>query len=161
MPFEIFHIPACGDREMAAELNGFLAGHKILSVERKLVESGAYAYWSFCVEYLEGTSKSAVKNLRMGKKVDYREILDEGSFRRFAAMRQKRKELAEAQNVPAFAIFTNEELAAISRLETFSVEAMEKIEGISAERARKWAPALETSWNGVMLNEETKEGNAG
>ena len=44
-------------------------------------------------------------------RIDYKEVLSAPEFERFARLRLLRKELAEKEGVPAYAIFTNEQLA--------------------------------------------------
>jgi hypothetical protein len=44
-------------------------------------------------------------------KVDYRELLSAGDFVLFAKLRILRKGMAEREAVPAYALFTNEQLA--------------------------------------------------
>lgn len=142
MPIRIFSINAQGDEASALELNRFLSGKRVLGIERALVQSGSLAYWTFCVEYLDGEAKTAARNSRMAKKVDYREILEESAFARFAAMRQKRKELAETEGVPAYAIFTNEQLAAIAKMVNPTLAALKTVEGIGEAKVAKYGEAM-------------------
>lgn len=149
MPFEVFSVSAAGDAAASEELNRFLRSHKTLSVERQLAQVGAAPYWTFCVEYLEGEAKTAARNPRFQKKIDYREVLDEQAFARFAAMRQKRKELAEAEGVPAYAIFTNEQLAALAQLGELSLASMQTVEGIGEAKLAKYGAAMLGSGGGA------------
>lgn len=142
MPIEIFSVSAQGDAAASEALNRFLAGKRVLSLERSLVQAGPQAFWSFCVEYLEGEPRTGTRNPKMAKRIDYREVLDEKAFGRFAAMRQKRKELAEKEGVPAYAIFTNEQLAAVAQLERASLGAMKEVEGIGEAKAAKYGQAM-------------------
>jgi hypothetical protein len=52
MQLKVFAVTAQGGEEAVEEMNKFLRSHRVLSIERRLVEQGG-AYWSFCVEYLE------------------------------------------------------------------------------------------------------------
>ena len=53
MAYRFFQI-SVRDRGLSAEeLNRFLRGHRILSVERRWVDLGTESFWSFCVDYLE------------------------------------------------------------------------------------------------------------
>ena len=56
MQFRIFSIPVMGDPSSEAELNAFLRAHRVISVRRELVQPEGAAFWSFCVEYLDGHS---------------------------------------------------------------------------------------------------------
>ena len=44
-------------------------------------------------------------------KVDFKEVLSDPEFAVFARLRALRKERADAEGVPAYALFTNEQLA--------------------------------------------------
>jgi superfamily II DNA helicase RecQ len=47
------------------------------------------------------------------QRVDYREILNEQEYALFDKLRQLRKEVAEKQGIPVYAIFTNDHLASM------------------------------------------------
>lgn len=57
---------------------------------------------------------------------------------RFARYREIRKTLAEAEAVPAYAIFTNKELAAIAELEEVNPVTLKKIPGIGDKKIAKY-----------------------
>jgi superfamily II DNA helicase RecQ len=142
MQFDVFAVPASGSREMVETLNRFLRSRRVLHVERKLVENGSACYWSFCVEFLEGGSSGPV--LDGSPKVDYKEVLTPEQFARFSALRTLRKELADREAVPPYAVFTNEQLAQMVRLESPTAAAMEQIAGIGpAKMARYGAVFLQ------------------
>ena len=75
-------------------------------------------------------------------KIDYREVFDERDFATFAALRTLRKELAEAEGVPAYALFTNEQLAAMVRGKARTVADLAAIEGVGKSRVEKYAAAF-------------------
>ena len=70
--------------------------------------------------------------------VDYKEILSPADFVTFARLREVRKELAKAEQVPAYAIFTNEQLAEIAKALPLSANALSKIEGLGENRVEKY-----------------------
>ena len=98
-----------GDAVAQYELNKFLRAHRILKVDR-VFESGA---WNFCIEWQLGPVPDRV-SARGREKIDYKEALDEATFSIFADLRELRKELSQRERVPAYAVFTNEQLAAIA-----------------------------------------------
>jgi hypothetical protein len=59
-----------------------------------------------CVSYLAADGRP--EPAKHGN-VDYREVLDDKDFAVFAKLRTKRKELADKDGVPAYALFTNEQ----------------------------------------------------
>ena len=71
-------------------------------------------------------------------RIDYKVVLSAPEFERFARLRLLRKELAEKEGVPAYAIFTNEHLAQIVRLEKPSVAAVAGVSGIGEAKSRKY-----------------------
>jgi len=101
-----------------AELNAFLAQHRVVSVEKQWLNAGVESHWAVCVSVAEGSGP-----LPEAGKVDYREVLDEADFAVFAELRVLRKTLAEAEGVPPYAVFTNEQLADLGRRRVTSAQA--------------------------------------
>ena len=52
---------------MNEELNSFLRGHRILKVERELVQRESAPCWAVCVEYLEGVAAMSRAGVRSGR----------------------------------------------------------------------------------------------
>ncbi len=121
-----------------AELNRFLRGNRVLTIEKELVASGADSYWFIGVEYLDGQEPIARSEAAHRGKVDYREILNESDFAIFSALRKLRKEIAEREGVPVYAIFTNEQLAEMARRRVLSPVEMQQIDGIGDARIGKY-----------------------
>ena len=136
MQIKIFNIPIPGDQKVTDEMNAFIRGKRILQVENQIVIVGQSAFWSFCLRYLDEVNSDSGKK----RSTDYKELLDEGSFNRFVKMRDIRKKLAEEEGIPAFAIFTNAELAEMAKLEKLTEPAMRKIKGIGKKKTEKYAP---------------------
>jgi len=103
MRLRFFTIPVHGGREAAEELDGFLASHRILAVDRHLVQDGANSAWAVCVGFVAGEEERGQPKKR--GKIDYREVLNEQDFAVFARMRALRKELAEGEGVPPLRAF--------------------------------------------------------
>jgi len=133
MQIRIFSIPLPGGKELTEELNRFLRSKKILQVESQIVQDGNGAYWCFCVKYLEDIS-----NDRPRKKVDYKEVLDKESFERFMAMREIRRKIAKDEDIPAYAVFTDNELAGVAQIKEPTLAAMKKIKGIGQKKVEKY-----------------------
>jgi superfamily II DNA helicase RecQ len=141
MQMRFFSIPLHDGEQAAEELNGFLAAHKVLSVERHFVQDGANSSWAVCVSYLQGNGRppSAKKS-----KIDYREVLSEEDFAVFAKLRSLRKTLAEKDGVPAYALFTNEQLAEMVRRRVHTNSGLKEIEGIGQARVDKYGASFIT-----------------
>ena len=103
-----FFISPFSEKSVTDELNAFLRSHRIVNVEKRLVDGERGTGWVFLIEY--GTAENS-KNVSNASRVDYREILNAGEYALFEKLRTLRKELAEKSNIPAYAVFTNEQLA--------------------------------------------------
>ncbi|MDA8805790.1 HRDC domain-containing protein [Opitutales bacterium] len=70
--------------------------------------------------------------------VDYKGVLSTEDFVTFARSREFRKEFAKTEQVPAYAIFTNEQLADIAMALPLSAHALSKIKGVGENRVEKY-----------------------
>ena len=76
-------------------------------------------------------------------KVDYREVLDEATFKIFSKLREIRKKIATDEGLPAYAIFTDEELSNIAKLEEIAASKIQTIKGIGEKKVEKYAQRFE------------------
>lgn len=140
MQFQFFHIPAVDPDTQTAALNQFLNQHRILTVEREFVADGQNSFWTLSVKY---AIADATPSVSTGKRsIDYREVLNENDFAVFAKLRTLRKTLAERERVPAYALFTNEQLAKIVRDRVDSKEGLKKISGVGELKVAKYGDAF-------------------
>ncbi|MBC7507731.1 MAG: HRDC domain-containing protein [Ferruginibacter sp.] len=137
MQVKLFTIPLTEEGAGLAEMNKFLAGQKVLEVEQRFFQNEKGGCWSFCVRYLAnalpGNNFSSTRI-----KVDYKNILSEAHFGIFSRLREIRKELATNDAVPAYAVFTDEELASIAQMPEFTTTEMQKIKGIGQRKTEKY-----------------------
>lgn len=140
MAYRVFSVPAmAGTDDEAAELNAFLRGHRVVAVNREFVQDGAGSRWCFCVEYLDGTPPGGGASGGGGGRVDYREVLDDEQFARFRTLREARKKVAEEDGVPVYAVFSNDQLAEMAKLEGGVGEAeLRKIAGIGEKKIARY-----------------------
>jgi superfamily II DNA helicase RecQ len=144
MKMRFFMIPIQDSAGATGELNGFLSNHRILAIERHFVADGTNSAWAICVNYLDSVER-VVGDKRAGSgsgRVDYREILSDLDFAVFAKLRALRKTLAEQDGVPAYALFTNEQLADMVRKKVTSLNALEQISGVGPARSKKYGLAF-------------------
>lgn len=132
MRIKIFSIPVVGGDRLTQEMNAFFSSKKVLEVEKQLVSLGQSAFWSFCITYIEGSAPPPQE------KIDYKEVLDAASFQRFARMREIRKRLAEEEGLPAYAIFSNREMAELAKIAELTDAAMQGIKGIGKKKVEKY-----------------------
>lgn len=132
MQIRIFAIAIPGGEQINEEMNLFLRSKKVLSVEQQFVQNAQGAFWCFCVKYLDEIAE------RERAKVDYRQVLDDESFKRFSRMREIRKQLALEEAIPAYAIFTDEELASLAKIEYLTPAAMKRVKGVGEKKVEKY-----------------------
>ena len=145
MQYKIFSIPLYGDKAQEDELNLFLRSHRIAAVDKHFSENASA--WCFCVTYIESTTPSGFSPQTRKEKVDYKEILDEPTFARFSRLREARKQIAADEAIPAYSVFTNEELAAIAAKEELTVGSIVGIQGIGDKRTEKYGHRLIELYN--------------
>ncbi len=138
MRLRFFTIPVFAGESEAAELDGFLVSHRVLSIDRQLVEHGAASAWAICVGYVEGAAEASA-TAKKAPRIDYRELLSEADFRLYSKLRTLRKEIAEKDGVPVYAVFTNEQLALIVQRAVGTPTELQAIDGVGPARVEKYA----------------------
>ena len=141
------------DRESVDELNRFLASHRITSIDREFIPDGQNSAWSICVTVQTGEPRHS--SAKDKDRIDYREVLSESDFRIYAKLRTLRKELSEKDGVPAYRLFTNEQLAEIVRQTVTSAERLVEINGVGPARVEKYGDAFLA----IMRAEAAQNGN--
>ena len=136
MQIKIISVPVIGGEALNEELNAFLRGRKILEVEQQLVERNGGACWTFCIRYVD---KKASPESAGKQRKDYKKALSKEAFDRFARYRAIRKEMAEKDGVPAFAVFTDKELSGLAELEELTPVSMKTVKGIGDKKVEKYA----------------------
>src|ERR1700678_247690 len=142
MAYRFFMVPAHAPDVAQGELNRFLSSHRVLAVDRRWVDQGENSFWALCVDYLDSSAGSGTtgRNGSSRNRIDYREKLDRDSFAVFAKLRELRKQIAQAEAVPIYMVFTNEQLAQMVQARATTRTDLEKIEGVGDARIEKYAP---------------------
>ncbi|MEM9723339.1 MAG: HRDC domain-containing protein [Bacteroidota bacterium] len=138
MQIKLFTIPIINGEALVEEMNRFMKSKKILHVESQLKESGSGLFWCFCIRYLDPTQEWNRKK----EKVDYKELLDPESFKRFAKFRDIRRKISAEEAIPAYMVFTNEELAEMAKFEQLTFSEMKKIKGIGEKKMEKYGKSF-------------------
>lgn len=143
MKYHFFHILAIDPQVETDRLNQFLQQQPIHSVDRQFAADGSNSFWSICVCVLQA-NHSSQSNVNKPKKakVDYQEILSPQHFVVFDTLRKIRNTLSNQLAIPAYAVFTNEQLAEISQLENINLKSMAEIKGIGGKRLNEYAKSL-------------------
>ena len=141
MKYKFFNVPVFGSEAAEAELNRFLSSHRVVSVEKKFTKDGLRGCWCFCIHYLES---KPVTNGRPAaqSRVDYKEILNDQDFQKYARLRELRNAKAKEEGRPAYSIFTNEQLANMVTQKVVTQKAMARIPGIGQARMERYGPAF-------------------
>jgi len=139
MKYKIIAIKATGDPALEMELNSFLNSHKIIQIEKCLVQKAGSEYWTFCIEYLDTINDH--KSFRK-MRIDYKEVLSSAQFIIFDQLRKKRKLLAQNEGIPVFSVFTNEQLAMMVTENCKIQSDLEQTQGIAKARIEKYGLAM-------------------
>lgn len=143
MALRFFVVPVHDPGAFEQELNGFLASHKVVSIDRQLIDQGANSFWAICVDYLSHAPGATNRNPNLSRsRVDYKAILPPEEFAVYSQLRELRKELAQTEAVPVYALFTNEQLAQMVQRRCRSRNDLAQIEGIGESKIDKYAERL-------------------
>ena len=136
-------VPVHSAEEAATVLNQFLAGHRILAIDRQFVTDGANSAWAICVSF-DDSSADATPRSSIGKrgKVDFKDMLSPPEFAVFSRLRALRKERADAEGMPAYALFTNDQLAEMVQRRVTTATALRDIPGVGEARVEKYGEAF-------------------
>jgi superfamily II DNA helicase RecQ len=146
MQLRFFTIPTLRPEPAASELNHCLATQRVAQVDKTLVADGSNSHWSVCVTLVD-TDVSAPRRMdersdsaRRRNAVDYREVLPPADFALYDRLRDARKQAAEAEGLPTYAVFTNEQLAAMVTGRVTSAAGLATIEGVGEARVQRYGP---------------------
>lgn len=145
MKLKFFAIPALFPEAGEAELNRFLDGHRISHVERQFLADGQSSYWAVCVTWIQAEGAAHSMPPMDGAKrnrIDYREVLEADEFALYDRLRVLRKQMAESDGLPPFAVFTNEQLADMVRKRVATPAALQAIDGIGEARMSRYGGAF-------------------
>ena len=136
-------VPVHSAEEAATVLNQFLAGHRILAIDRQFIANGANSAWAVCVSF-DDSSADATPRSSIGKrgKVDFKDMLSPPEFAVFSRLRALRKERADAEGMPAYALFTNDQLAEMVQRRVTTATALRDIPGVGEARVEKYGEAF-------------------
>ena len=145
-----FFVSPFGEKSVTDELNDFLRSHRIVNVEKRLIDGERGTGWVFLVEYgIDGAGKTSNSTQR----IDYREIFNATEYVFFDKLRNLRKELAERSGIPVYAVFTNDQLAAMVKKAPKNAKDLLSIAGIGEARVKQYGEAFLK----LFANEEQAE----
>lgn len=144
MQIKIFDILASASEQDVDVVNKFIRGHKVVDIDKQFyVSSDNVAHWSLCLTYINSTPlQQQTAQFEKREKIDYKEVLSPEDFEKFAKLRWIRKQLAANDAIPAYAVFTDAELAQIAQLPSIDATLMKQITGIGDKRIAKYGNIL-------------------
>ncbi|MEO0444438.1 MAG: HRDC domain-containing protein [Verrucomicrobiota bacterium] len=145
MHVRLFQYPFPAPDELP-ELNRFLAEEKVVSLKHHIVSSATGgAMLVFVVETVGSTLAKHGASAGRGSteaRIDYKKVLSEEDFSVFSELREARKKAAQKEDVPIYAVFTNEQLATMVRERIREVAQIRKIPGVAEGRVTKYGEAM-------------------
>ncbi len=133
MQIKTFIINSLNAEQSESEVNLFLRSHRILRVEHHFVEHDSS--WSVLVEY-QDELPDAVSPIPKRKKKDITEGMSDEVRQRYEQMRKIRADLSMQRSVPAYIIFTNDELSLLASEPVLNEETVKHIKGIAPSRLK-------------------------
>ena len=140
MQIKLFTIPTLESESANEEMNKFLRSHQVIGLQQEFVPDKNGAYWCFSIKYIQGENTNSFPSKK--EKIDYREVLDQSTFKIFSKLRECRKEIAKNDAVPAYAVITDAELSAIAKLSEISLEKIKTIKGIGTKKLEKYGKQI-------------------
>jgi len=134
-----FFVSPFGERTVTEELNAFLRSHRIVNVEKRIIDGERGTGWAFLVEYGNDSGKNTSNPQQ---RVDYREVLNPAEYALFDKLRNTRKTIAEKSGIPVYAVFTNDQLAAMVKKPPKIEKDLLAIAGIGEARVKQYGKAF-------------------
>jgi superfamily II DNA helicase RecQ len=131
-------------------LNQLLASSRVLHVERHFVDRAHACGWSLVVTHeaprgavvAPAPAPLAPAAAAGRSEVDYRQVLPPEQFAMFSKLRQLRKDISHRDNVPPYALFNNEQLAAMVTSGVRTAAQLGALEGVGPARVSRYGEAF-------------------
>ena len=139
LQYKFFAVPIPYGLDDEETLNAFLKSVRLVHVHREIVCQDARHYWAVAVEYLSGAGGTPHKTIEQAKKkIDYKEILSPEDFAVFSKLREWRKVTAIREAIQLYAVFMNEQIAAMVKNRVTSKAGLLEIDVIGSARVSKY-----------------------
>jgi superfamily II DNA helicase RecQ len=153
--YACFFISPFGEKSVTDDLNAFLRSHRIVNIDKRLIDGERGTGWVFLVEYGNESGKSA-SNVP-SQRIDYREILNSAEYALYDNLRKLRKEIADKAGIPVYAVFTNDQLANMVKNPPKTSKDLLSISGVGEARVKQYGGAF---MNLFLNKEPPDEGQA-
>jgi superfamily II DNA helicase RecQ len=149
-----FFVSPFGEKSVTDELNLFLRSHRIVNVEKRLIDGERGTGWVFMVEYGNTDNKNTSNS--SSSRIDYREVLNPTEYAIYDKLRNLRKEISEKAGIPVYAVFTNDQLAAMVKKPPKTAKDLLSISGIGEARVKQYG---ESFVNAFLMEEQAGTGD--
>lgn len=134
--FASFFVSPFGEVSVCDELNLFIRSHRIINLEKRLIDGERGTGWLFLVEY--GAEVKVQQAANSQSRIDYREVLNEQEYALYDQLREVRKGISDKNGVPVYAVFTNEQLAAMVKKPPMSLRDILALPGVGDARVKQY-----------------------
>jgi superfamily II DNA helicase RecQ len=155
MALRFFVVSVRQGAQAEGEVNAFLSSHRVLAIDRRFVDLGENSFWAVCIDFIPAGSGEGVSAFGKKGRIDYREALPPEEFAVFAKLRELRKQIAQAESVPVYTVFTNDQLAEMVRRRVGAKSDLEKVAGVGEARIAKYAEQFLAVLRASALTHET------
>lgn len=160
MKVAVFWVSAQGGEEATASLNTFLASHRVLGWDKAFCPGGPGQApgWSVWVTHEVGPREPG-RSRASGPKgqPDYRELLDEETFRIFSALRKWRKAAAAKASTELYLVASNEQLADVAQRRLATVEELRTVAGFGEGTVERFGESLALEMQRLKRNPDPPE----
>lgn len=136
---QCFFIPIQDRGGVGEAVNKFLAAKCVVNIDKEFAQNGGNSGRSLCIEYLDEMPKSTPTSK---SKIDCREVLSQAEFNVYAKIRSLRKEISGKERIPAYAVFNNQQLAAMVEQRITTEQGLREISDIGDFRIKKYGGAF-------------------
>lgn len=147
MQVKIFTIPLSNTELSEAEVNAFLRGHRILQIDRHFSSEGG-GYWTLFVEYMDCESLEKVQPANRRDHRDAAASLSGEQKEKYERLKAIRRTIATQESLPAYLVFTNEELALLAQISVLNEETTKNVKGIAPKRLNDYVKYFYDTNNG-------------
>lgn len=152
MQIKVFTIPLSNAEASEAEVNAFIRGHRVLQIDRHFASEGG-GYWTLFVEYMGGDPQDKVPPAKRSDHRDVAATLPEEARAKYDRLKAIRRTIAAQESLPAYLIFTNEELAVLAQMPALNEETTKHVKGIAPKRLGDYVKYFYDTDNGEASGE--------
>lgn len=135
--YQSFFISPFSEPSVTSELNSFLKSHRIINVEKKLIDGERGTGWAFLIEYSDYEIGKTFPNSQTSK-VDYKDVLNPTEFAIFDNLRKVRKEISDKTRMPLYGIFSNEQLSLMAKNPPKTKDEFLQIKGVNEQKFKQF-----------------------